>query len=92
MNTGKLNIKKFSADEENEHIIETITKTLNNFCFGEYKNEVNYPITLTNTKITSAAGETEFNISCKLHKNKEGMLRQVVVTIWGRIILNNKLT
>lgn len=81
MKTGKLNIKKFSTDKENEQIIETITKTLHNFCFGEYKNEPNYPITLTNTKITSAAGEMKFNISCKLHKNKEGMLRHVLMTI-----------
>lgn len=81
MKTDKLNIKKFSADEENEQIIETITKTLNNFCFGVYKDQTNYPITLTNTKITFPAGEMEFNISCKLHKNKEGMLRHVMVTI-----------
>ena len=81
MKTDKLNINKFSADEENKQIIVAIKNKLNDFCFGEYKNEPNYPITLTNTKITSAAGEIEFNISCKLLKNKEGMLRQVVVTI-----------
>lgn len=81
MNTGKLKIKKFSVDEENQHIIDSITKTLNNFCFGEYKDEPNYPIALTNTKITSPAGVMEFNILCKLHKNKEGMLRHVIVSI-----------
>lgn len=81
MRTDKVNIKKFNADEENEQIIETIIKTLNNFCFGEYKDEPNYPIALTNTKITSATGVMEFNISCKLQKNKEGMLSHVMVSI-----------
>lgn len=81
MNTGKLKIKKFSVDEENQHIIDSITKTLNNFCFGEYKDEPNYPITLTNTNISSPAGVMKFNILCKLHKNKEGRLKKVMVSI-----------
>ncbi len=81
MKADQLNINKFSTDKENEQIILAITNTLNNFCLGDYKDEPNYPIAMTNTKLICAAGEIEFNISFKLNKNKEGMLKHVNVSI-----------
>ncbi len=72
---------ELKIDRINEEIIATITNSLQKFCFGEYQAEEKYPIVFTKTKVTINDQEMEFKISCRMHKNKEGLLRHVMVTI-----------
>ena len=65
----------------NEEIIANINKNLNKFWLGDYKEEATYPLVFTKSKLTTGKREAEFNISCRVHKNPEGMLRRVMFTI-----------
>ena len=73
--------KELRIDELNEVIISTINDSLQKFCFGEYKEEEKYPVVFTKTNVTINEQESEFKISCRLHKNKLGLLRHVMITI-----------
>ena len=73
--------KELKIDELNEQIIGSINDSVHKFCFGEFKAEEKYPVVFTKTTITINDQEMEFKISCRMHKNKKGLLRHVVVTI-----------
>ena len=73
--------KELKIDELNEEIIGIINDSLQKFCFGEYLQENKYPVVFTKTRITINKKETEFKISCRMHKNKEGLLKHAMVTI-----------
>ena len=73
--------KELNIDKLNEVIIENINDSLQKFCFGEYQEEEKYPVVFTKTKVTINDQAMEFKISCRMHKNKEGLLRHVMVTI-----------
>ena len=73
--------KEVNIDELNKVIIENINDSLQKFCFGEYKEEEIYPIVLTKTKTITSAQVNEFKISYRLHKNKIGMLRHLMIVI-----------
>ena len=73
--------KEVKIEEMNEVIIGNINDSLQKFCFGEYQEEENYPVVFTKTTITINDQEIEFKISCRMHKNKDGLLRYVMVTI-----------
>ena len=73
--------KELKIDELNEQIIGSINDSVHKFCFGEYQEEEKYPVVFTKTTITINNQEFEFKISCRLHKNKLGLLRHVMITI-----------
>ena len=73
--------KEVKIEELNEVIIGNIKDSLQKFCFGEYQEEEKYPVVFTKTTITINDQAMEFKISCRMHKNKEGLLRHVMVTI-----------
>ena len=73
--------KELKIDELNEVIIGNINDSLQKFCFGEYQVEDIYPVVFTKTTITINEQEMEFKISHRLHKNKLGLLRNVLITI-----------
>lgn len=73
--------KEPKIEKLNEVIIGNINDSLQKFCFGEYQQEEKYPIVFTKTTITINEQEFIFKISCRLHKNKEGLLRHAMVTI-----------
>ena len=73
--------KKVKIEGLNELIIANINDSLQKFCFGEYQEEENYPVVFTKTTVKINDQEMEFKISCRMHKNKEGLLRHIMVTI-----------
>ena len=73
--------KEVKTEELNELIIGNINDSLQKFCFGEYQDQEKYPVVFTKTTITINDQEMEFKISCRMHKNKKGLLRHVMVTI-----------
>ena len=73
--------KELKIDELNEQIIGSINDSVQKFCFGEYQAEEKYPVVFTKTTITINDQEMEFKILYRMHKNKEGLLRHVMVTI-----------
>ena len=73
--------KEVKTEELNEVIIDNINDSLQKFCFGEYREEEKYPVVSTKTTITINDQEMEFKISYRMHKNKDGLLRHVMVTI-----------
>ena len=73
--------KEVKIKEINEVIIGNINDSLQKFCFGEYQEEENYPVVFTKTTVTINDQEREFKISCRMHKNKEGLLRHIMITI-----------
>ena len=73
--------KELKIEELNELIIGNINDSLQKFCFGEYQEEEIYPVVFTKTTVTINDQKMEFKISCRMHKNKEGLLRHVMVTI-----------
>ena len=73
--------KELKIDELNEVIIGNIKDSLQKFCFGEYQEEEEYPVVFTKTTVSIDDQEKEFKISCRMDKNKEGLLRHVMVTI-----------
>ena len=73
--------KELKIDELNEVIIGTIKDSLQKFCFGEYQDEQKYPVVFTKTNIIINEQEIQYKTSCKMHKNKLGVLRHVMVTI-----------
>ena len=73
--------KELRIDELNEVVISTINRSLQEFCSGEYQEEEKYPVVFTKTTVTINEQQTDFIISCRMHKNKMGMLRHVMITI-----------
>ena len=73
--------KVLKTEELNEVVIGNINDSLQKFCFGEYQEEEKYPVVFTKTTITINDQEMEFKISYRMHKNKDGLLRHVMVTI-----------
>lgn len=73
--------KEVKIEELNEVIISNINDSLQKFCFGEYQEEEKYPVVFTKTIVTINDQDMEFKISCRMHKNKKGLLRHVMVTI-----------
>ena len=73
--------KEVKIDELNEVIIGNIYDSLQKFCFGEYQKEEKYPVVFTKTTVTNNELQIEFKISCRMHKNKLGVLRHAMVTI-----------
>ena len=73
--------KEVKIEGLNEVIISNINDSIQKFCFGEYQEEEKYPVVFTKTIITINDQEMEFKISCRMHKNKKGLLRHVMVTI-----------
>ena len=73
--------KEVKIEELNKVIIGNINDILQKFCFGEYQKEEKYPVVFTKTTITINDQEMEFKISCRMHKNKKGLLRHVMVAI-----------
>lgn len=81
MKTGKLEKGKFTTDKINEQLIQLITSNLNKFCFGEYKDEINFPVALTKSTVKTGAAEREFSVSWRMNKNEEGELESVKIII-----------
>ena len=73
--------KELKIDELNEQIIGSINDSVHKFCFGEFKAEEKYPVVFTKMTVSINEQEKKFKIICRLHKNKEGLLRHVMVTI-----------
>ena len=73
--------KEIKIEELNELIIGNINDSLQKFCFGQYQVEEIYPVVFTKSTVSINKKEKEFKISCRMHKNKEGLLRHVMVTI-----------
>ena len=73
--------KELITEHLNEVIIGNINDSLQKFCFGEYREEEKYPVVSTKTTLTINDQEKELKLSCRMHKNKEGLLRHIMVTI-----------
>ncbi len=67
--------------ELNQSIIGHITNALNSFCFGECKEETDYPVALTKVEIESSGIKTEYDLSIRLHKNSKGILQNSSVRV-----------
>lgn len=72
---------EFYTDEKNEQLIEIINSKLNEFCFGEYKNDLQYLVALTKSLVTVGDKQISFDISCRLRKNKNGMIKNALIYI-----------
>ena len=73
--------KELKIDKLNEVIIENINDSLQKFCFGEYQEEEKYPVVFTKTTLTIDDRKKEFKLSCRMYKNKEGLLSHIVVQL-----------
>ena len=70
-----------SINEINVQLSETINGMINNFCFVDTPGEINFAERSTEIILNLAEGLQQFEIICKLHRNKIGILRHVLVTI-----------
>ena len=73
--------KEVKIEDLNKVIIGNINDSLEKFCFGEYQMEEKYPVVFTKTTLIINDQEKKLKMSCRMHKNKEGLLRHIMVTI-----------
>lgn len=72
--------KILPVTELNHAVIAHINNALNEFCFGRFKEEEDYPVAMTKTQITSGDATAELNISVDAKKRYE-LLSHILVTI-----------
>lgn len=73
--------KEIGVDEINQSIIDHITNALNKFCFGEYKEETDYPEVLIKVKIESSGVKTTYDLAISLRKNLQGILQRSNISV-----------
>ena len=71
--------EQFTTDEINEHFVNTISAHLNEFCFGKYKDDVDSPVSMTRSEVTIENKKLQFKISCRLHKDEKGVLKNCMI-------------
>ncbi len=70
-----------AINEVNVQLSETVNGMINNFCFIDSPGEAQFSERSVEIILNLAEGLQEFTVSCKLHKNKAGILRHVMVTV-----------
>ena len=75
--------EQFTTDEINEHFVNTISAHLNEFCFGKYKDEQQFPISITKSSVTMGDKALDFKISCRISKDDKGVLKNAQIYFYG---------
>ena len=73
---------EFTTDQTNEFLIETINKSLTEFCFGEYKSEMKYPISLSSSTIKVASNTYKFNMQVSAQKDANGIIKSLRLNVF----------
>ena len=73
---------EFTTDQTNDFLIETINKSLTEFCFGEHKGEMKYPISLSSSTIKVAANTYQFNMQVSAQKDANGIIKTLRINVF----------
>ncbi len=73
--------KKFTPEQMNALIIESLNSAYEDICFGKDKDELNQGIQFTEVRRTALHQDFTYTISITTRKDKEGIIKSTSISV-----------